>query len=444
MAYGTEIQAKLGIDTSSVGKDLAGAKKLFDDWGREIVPEAEKTGASYSEKLTKGITGKLAGSGAIATALGTALGLNLPALAAKITAAIVDGTKEGWEEAGKIADENAKLIAEKFREGLSPKQATDQLQKELKKAVAELESIKPEIGFIPDDSGLTEGKTFTKDLNAEQLTAQQNAQKKILEIEKQLRDLKKDEARDLKEYEEARKKFELEELSDGAKIVKLNEMIAATVAETLKGDLTAGELAKKKINLLELEKTLRETLKRITEEDSKLIKDDIERKEKADKEEIARAEKKFSIERARYNQSKKLADDQGKLSDRSKLTVGELANLDGKKKEFSLGKSNLDLSFNDDQDLTEQQREQKKKARQIQELEAEAEQKRLSGDRAGAEEVFNRVGTLRNDLVASGATKSTEGDKFEDLRKQIAEDNKEITKTLKDLLTVESGKFVSQ
>lgn len=444
MAYGTDIQAKLGIDTSSVGTDLAGAKNIFNKWGQEVAGSGEKAGSSYGEKLTKGITGKLAGSGAIGTALGAALGINLQSIADKIAATIAGGSKAGWEEAGKIADENAKLIAEKFRDALTPKQAASALDKELKATIKQLEAIKGETGFIPDESGLTEGKTFTKDLTADQLTEQANLQKKILEIEKQQRELKKDDTAAEKEYTEAKKRAVLDELSDGAKVIKLNEMIGAAVFDIVKGDLSAAEVAKKKITILELEKTLRETMKRITEEDSKLIKDDIERKEKADNEEIARAEKKFSLERARFTQSKKLAEDQAKLTDRSKFTVGELASIGGKKKEFSLGKSNLDLSFGQDQDLTEEQRAQKKKAQQIQELEAEAEKKRLGGDRAGSEDALNKVGVLRQELVDSGATKSTEGDKSADIAKQIREDNLELRKTINELIEIEKGKYVSQ
>lgn len=442
MGYGTDIQAKLGVDTSSVGTDLAGAKNQFNKWGQDVANTGATHGANFGDKLVGGLEHKVLGARHLSGALAVALGLNIEKIADHIAAAIVDGSKEGWEEALKLADSNAKLIQEKITDSLTPKKLGEELEKELQRAVDKLNSIKGSKVYGGEDS---QGAAIYKDaaLNAEQLKQQQEAQHEILEIEKKIRDLKKDSAKEVKEYENERKKAATEDLSDGHKIEELNKQIAGTILEMTKGTLTEGELAKKKIALLNMEHEIKLATKRITEEDTKLAKKDADDKEKAQKDEMAREEKLFSLRKSRFTETKKLTEDQNKLTDRSKLTVGELAGLTAKK-DFSLGKSGLDLSFGSNEGLTDAQVEAKKKAQEVQRLEQEAEQKRLSGDVAGSEEAFGKVGKLRDELTSSGATKSTEGDKFGELRKQIAEDNIELQKTLKDLITVEKGKFVSQ
>lgn len=439
---GPEIQAKLGVDTSSVATDLAGAKNIFNKWGHEVASSGSEHGADFGGKLVKSIEHKI-GGGHLGNALAAALGINIDKIADKIAEVIANGSKEGWEEAGKIADENAKLIREKLTDSLTPKQLASELDKELQKAVEKAASIKP--GKIFEENAIT-GQIESRDdaLNADQLKAQQEAQHEILEIEKKIRELKKDGSKDVNEYEEARKKIATEELSDGHKVEELSRKIAETTDEMLKGELSAGELAKKKLSILEMEHQIKEATLRISKEDGEAIKKNAEATEKAQKEELARSEKLFSLKRQEFTQGKKAEDDQNKLTDRSKLTVGELAKLQGGKKEFSLGKSNLDLSIGSNDGLTGDQVEARKKAQKIQELESEAEAKRLAGDASGSEQALGKVGQLRNELVSSGATKSTEGDKFSELQKQIAEDNKIIKHTLEEILKTEQGKFVSQ
>lgn len=439
MAYGTEIQAKLGVDTTSVGTDLAGAKNVFNKWGQEVAASGATHGANLGEKLVGGIEHKIFGARHLSGALAAALGLNIESISEHIAAAIVGGSKEGWAEAGKIADEATKLIARKFELALSPKQAADKLQHELEKTVEEVNGLKIRTSLRPD---LINGG-FTKVQDAEDTAKQAELNKKILELEVQIGERKKEENKDQKELTEEIRKSSLEELSDGHKFEALNQEIADKQLEIVKGGLTEGEIAKKKIEILKLESELRRTLKRIQDESIREGKQDEEDQKKAQEAKIAREEKLFSLQRSRFSETKKLNEDQNKLTDRSKLTVGELASLNGKK-DFSLGKSSLDLSFGSNEGLTDAQVEAKKKAQRIQELEQEAEQKRLAGDVAGSENAFNQVGQLRTDLVNSGATKSTEGDKFVELKKQIAEDNTQLLHVLQEISKTEKGKFVNQ
>lgn len=440
MPYGTEIQAKLGVDTSSVGTDLAGAKNVFNKWGQEVAASGATHGANLGEKLVGGIEHKIFGARHLSGALAAALGLNIESISEHIAAAIVGGSKEGWAEAGKIADEATKLIAKKFELALSPKQAADKLQHELEKTVEEVNGLKIRTAIRPD---LINGG-FTKVQNAEDTAKQAELNKKILEIEVQIGERKKEEKKDQKELTEEIRKSSLEELSDGHKFEALNQEIADKQLEIIKGGLTEGEIAKKKIEILKLEHDLRATLKRIQDESIREGKQDAEDQKKAQEDRLAREEKLFSLQRTRFTESKKLQEDQNKLTDRSKLTVGELANLNNGNKGFSLGKSSLDLSFGANEGLTDAQVEAKKKAQRIQELEQEAEQKRLSGDVAGSEAAFGQVGSMRDELVKSGGVKSTEGDKFGELKKQIAEDNTQVIHTLQEIAKIEKGKFVNQ
>lgn len=443
MGYGTDIQAKLGVDTSSVGTDLAGAKNQFNKWGQDIANSGEAHGANFGDKLVGGLEHKVLGARHLSGALAVALGLNIEKIADHIAAAIVGGSKEGWEEALKLADINAKLIQEKITESLTPKKLGEELEKELQRATDKLNSIKGSKVYGGEDS---QGAAIYKEaaLNPEQLKQQQEAQHEILEIEKKIRDLKKDSAKDVKEYENERKKAAIEDLSDGHKIEELNKQIADTILEMTKGTLTEGELAKKKSALLNMDHEIKLATKRITEEDTKLAKKDADDKAKAQKDEMTRKEKLFSLRKTQFTETKKLAEDQNKLTDRSKLTVGELAGLTAKK-DFSLGgKSSLDLSFGANEGLTDAQVEAKKKAQEIESLKQEAEQKRLAGDPTGSEFALNKVESMTKELKDSGSIKSTEGGGWEELRKQIEEDNKNVNQNLKEIKDVLAGKFVSQ
>lgn len=429
MAFASEIRAKLGIDTSSVGTDLAGAKNVFNRWGKDIASSGGRTGAQFGTSLVGGIGKKLAGTQALSGALGAALGLNVTTISNKIAALIVGGSEEGWREFGKIADENAKLISRKF-ELMNPKSAKQQgenLKKELTKAIDAANSIK--------------GSGAETDLKRE------TALKRITELEVAILELNQEQAKGVAEHVAFRKKAKLDELSDAKKVEALNQEIADITLEMLKGTMTQGELGKAEIKILEAHKELKEAMKRITEEDTKLGKQDIEDKAKAQKEEISRQEKITALKEKQSSQSKKISDAENTLGDRSKLTVGELASMTSGKNGFSLGKSALDLSFSSnssDDGLNEQQLAAKRKAQEIQRLEAEAESKRLMGDVAGSESALGQVGQLRDELVGSGATKSTEGDGMKDLKKQIASDGKELRALIVELNKIESGKYVSQ
>lgn len=443
MGYGTDIQAKLGVDTSSVGTDLAGAKNTFNKWGQEVAASGEAHGANFGGKLVGGLEHKIFGARHLSGALAAALGFNIEKISEGIAAAIVGGSKEGWTEALKLADENAKLIGERMRVGLSPKQLGDSLEKELKRAVDEVNSIHGEKIIGGQDE---EGSVIFKEgaLNAEQLTKQQDLLKHIKELDLEIAKNKEEQKKQVKETNEEIKKLGEEELSDGNKYEAITKRINDTQLEILKGGLTEAEVAKKRLEISKAVHELALTQKRITDESIREGKKDAEDTAKAQKDKLEKEEKLFRLQKQRFSETKKLQDDQNKLTDRSKLTVGELATLQGGKKDFSLGKSSLDLSFGSNEGLSPEQVANKEKAQKVQQLEQEAEQKRLAGDVAGSETAFGKVGQLRDELVSSGGVKSTEGDKFGELRKQIAEDDKEMNHTLQEIKDVLAGKFVSQ
>lgn len=439
MGYGTDIQAKLGVDTSSVGTDLAGAKNTFNKWGEEIASSGEAHGANFGGKLVGGIEHKVLGARHLSGAIASALGLNIEKISESIASAIVGGSKEGWGEALKIAEENAKLINKQIELSLTPKGLQDRLKRELEKAVEEANSVSKK------NSDKTEyykrqGLSAPQSLNDENLKEQEVADNKVLEINNRILEKKKENKEATKDLVEASEKEARAEQSLGHHYEEVHDAINATVLEILKGGLADDEVIKKKMHIIRLEAELREVSKAIHQADIEFA----HQEDAAAAKKHAREEKLFSLQKQRFSETKKLQDDQNKLTDRSKLTVGELATLQGGKKDFSLGKSSLDLSFGSNEGLTADQVANKEKAQKVQQLEQEAEQKRLGGDVAGSETAFGKVGQLRDELVSSGGVKSTEGDKFGELRKQIAEDDKKMNHTLQEIKDVLAGKFVSQ
>lgn len=442
MGYSTEIQAKLGVDTSSVGTDLQGAKNQFNKWGNDVANDGSKHGANFGGKLTGALEHKILGARHLSGALAVALGLNIEKISEHIAAAIVDGSKEGWEEALKIADSNAKLIQEKITESLTPKKLGEELERELSKAIDKLNSIKGETVITSKDDFGTLG-SYEKALNAEQLKEQQEAQHEILEIEKKIRDIKKEATKEEKEYQTERQKASLEQLSDGHKYEELNQRIADTVLEIVKGELSAAEVAKKKVELLHMEHDLNLVNKKIIEDGIKFVKDADEAELKRAREKLTLAEKKHNVEKNR----EKLSDDINKKADLSKLTIGELASLQGKRNErtyVSDEQMAKDKQFGIDEGLDPQILEAKKKAQQIQALEVEAEHKRLAGDSSGYQTAFDKAGALTKELTDSGKIKNSENDKFTEIAKQIKEDNIVLNKSVQELIMIEKGKFVSQ
>lgn len=99
-----------------------------------------------------------------------------------------------------------------------------------------------------------------------------------------------------------------------------------------------------------------------------------------------------------------VASDQAALTDRSKLTLSELAS----KSSFSVGVS-TDLGAAG------------ARAREALDLEKQAEGRRMAGDVAGAEELRGRAGGIRQSLVSQGVLKSGEGDPSIPLKKALKE-----------------------
>lgn len=447
MAYGSEAKATLGVDTSQVPQDMAKARAAFKKGADDIAQDSSAHGANAGEKFVKGVEHKLLGASHLSTAFATALGLNVEKIADSIAEAITRGSKEGWKRAGDIAEENAKLIASRVEAGMSQKQLGDHLKRELQKAVEEQASLAKQFStreeFVPGrreaGGGYAPGTTRTvanTELTAEQTEKLEEARKRVLEIENRLAEMQKEEKKEIKQLEDqsldvAEKKGTLLERQQA-----IQSHMAIIEKQIESGSLTEVEIARKKVELDQKRNDLEEVHRQMRQ---KAIDDEKRANELQSKaNELAR-------------QRIELQKDKDKLTDRSKLTVGELAALatnkatasqqDAAEAEAARAKS---FQFGRDADLTPEQVKARDQAEEIERLQRKAERARLSGDQAGANAALDQVGTLRESLVKSGFTKSTEGDPAKLLLEQVKKDNEQVIKTLGEIKTLEAGKYVNQ
>lgn len=444
MAYGTEVKATLGVDTAQVPADMAKARGAFNKAANEIEQDSARHGAGAGDKLVSAMEHKLLGARHLSGALSTALGLNIEKISEHITEAIENGSKEGWKRAGEIADENSRLIGERIEANLTPKGLEDNLKKQLERAVKEAEDLAKEqsvktgyglsfAGGVPAVVGTASKNT---ELSAEELEKQQAAQQKILRLQARI------------DEEEKRSKEQIKELDDqilsaqdkkgtlAQREATTREHIKKLQLDYVNGDLTSLELKKKELEIAQKQNDL-----------AAIHKEQKQHELELEQKTLAVAQKRAELD----FQKNQLRRDEAKLTDRSKLTVGELAALHTNKRD-AIAEAAADtqknlsrgLEFGRDADLTSEQAAARDKAEEIKDLEAKAERARRSGNQGEASSLLDQVGQMRDSLVKGGFTKSTEGDPATALREQIAKDNEAIKKTLSSIETIEKGKYVNQ
>lgn len=431
----TEILAKLGIDTAQVPKDLEKADAFFKKFSRSVEQEGGKAGQSSGSKFVKGFGQQLSGSG-LGGALAAALGLNIGKIAEKVAErfqeAFGGGTKAAFEEAGKIADEVAKRQAEAVETRLSAAQKIAKAEAEIAKAVER----QVELSKVPNKT-------------ADQLKQVAEAQLQQLDAEKRLRELREKDADAVKKLAEAQRTYDREKLTKAQQILALEKEMYALTMEGSKATLTAGERAEKRLEILERAKKIDELTKEIAEE-RKTAEEKVTREKERQADlsaKIAKTEKQIQSGR------QEVADKKFALGDRSKLTVAELAALPGEQRQAAVDAAREDArraeafrfgSSLDDAGLSDEQRRQRAQARQVLDLEAEAEKARLSGDRGKSEDLFQRVGQLREQLVSSGAIKSTEGDQQKAALAEIKKQTEAVNELVQEVKAAKAAKLKNQ
>lgn len=451
MAYGSEAKATLGVDTSHVPEDMAKARAAFNKGAEDIAKDAGKHGANAGEQFVHGIEHKILGARHLSGALVAALALDVHSISEKITAAIVGGTAEGWKESLELSKENARLIGAIIEARLTPKGREEFHQKELDKAIRESNPTE-EKGSLARSAAVTilggplkQGQEFADRFlavlgwgktAAEKLKETEEKTNAVLEAQAKTEEDKRKTREDLKALDDqaldaAEKQGTLQERND-----KILDHVQKLQEEIAKGGLTEVEVARKKVEIenkftevQNIQKQIRE--KAITDEKRLL---DIE-------------SKRADLGRQRIELTK----DEAKITDRGKLTVGELAAIATNKKTGAEQQAAEDearrgqaFQFGRNDGLSSDQVKARDTAEQIQRLEREADRARLAGDTGKATGLLDQVGGLRDTLVKGGFTKTTEGDPATLLREQIAKDNDVIKKTLGEIKTIEAGKYVNQ
>ena len=442
MGYDSEIKARLGVDTSSVAGDLAGATNTFNAWGKKIATQGETHGSEFGGKFTDALEHRLLGTRHLATAVATALGLNVEKIAESIAGAIVGGTAEGWKQAGDLADQNAKLLDERIAGSLN----SDQLIAHYERAVEEAVQKQKDIETKGGKYSLTGGKRGYG-LNAEELHSLLLAEREQLEAEGKLKEAQDAKNRKMQEAADREKAILLEGQSAAAKYANLLSDIAEAQKEVTATEKDSVKNAEAKNKLLALQKDAAGALLEIQKEDAEAAKKSAEAKEQAARQEVERRNRLEAIDREMYENQKRIEADKNKIDDKSKLTIAEIANLHGAPDAFAQSQADTQddfkSTFEDDQGLTQAQIDARDKARQVQRLEKKAEAARLSGDQAGATGINSQIDDLRQQLVSSGFAKSTESPDTA-LLKDLVEAQKVSNELQAKQLDTLKGKFVSQ
>lgn len=448
MGFSTEVKAVLGIDTSKMPEDTRKVVEQFKKAAAEIEQDMGKKGATAGESFTKSLTNKLGNARFLGTTLATALSLNLPDLADKIANAVAGGSAEGWKRSVEIAERNAEVIEKIIEAHMSPAQLAQKMQKDLTRALNDnqqssvsdttvkrkvvssmiagpfaglgIDKLLAAVGIGQTDAEISEQKAQKK-LNVDTADLKVTLQQK--ETREQLAKLEEQEAN----AKERRGTIIQREAAVLDNIYRLEDELA-------KGGLTEVETATKKLQLAEK----RNSLEEIYKDQKKAVLEN-------EKRELDLAEKRVQLQ----NQKTELERDEAKLTDRGKLTIGELAELKGSSLEDVMKRQdeanrNRSFAFGANADLSSEAVAAKEKAQRVKDLEGQAEAARRGGDSAKSLDLLGQVGTLRDELTKSGFAKSTEGDPAKLLREQIAKDNEVIKKTLNDIYVTEQGKYTNQ
>ena len=477
MAFSSSITGRLGLDSSDYRKGLQSAGRDFQQFTRGTATDAESAGSTAGTKFGSALERKMGLKHAF-LGLFAALGLNMDKIAGTIAGAIAGGSKEGWQRAGEIADRESELIEKKIESHLAGPKLAEHLQKNLARAIKGPtetggvgEGMATTLGTIPIEGKLIErfarymglAKTDAEKLEASgqhsvaileaeaAVTANQaeERKKKIAEQTK-LDDLKAGElktedainfmlkrsseignemlhfAKGTVEYEEKKQQLagahqklgELEnkrlaaerehekQLKDLqlARLQKLREF----EIEAADGDKKAGLI---KAELLKLDKEI-----------AGAANDQVRQQELINTKTATELEYRKQILHA--TNAKKAAEkslDEAK-AERGKMSLSELANV----ARFGPGQSAA----------LEDQGEQ---ARQMFQLQKQAETARTGGDQDQAKALFEQADQMKTALVKSGTVKESEMP-FADIAKQIEESNKILT----NMETIFKGKFVAQ
>lgn len=438
MGFSSEISARLGVDTSSVAQDMARAKAAFNKGGEDIASEAGKHGDNVGAKLAEGIEHHLVGTRHLSNALATALGLNLETIAEKITAAIVGGSKEGWQEMGRLAEEQFKLLEERAKLVMNPKEFSDHLQKGLRDAQSQMGQTKTTqaSGFwemmLREHSESPEFSRAvlsffhlvqTEQEKANELSAAGNkvseADLKILEEKHKAKEAEK-------ALNAALDQDATENLTSSQRILALQELEKKTIEEINSGKLTETDIIAK-------QNVLREASKKVAAEEL-AIKQRTQDKER----ELAKlGTERFEAQRKLTRDSEEFANRQ---TDRGKTTLGELAELTVNQS----AKAKRAYVFGEDSGLSDEAAGAKASAREIEDLQDQAERLRKTGDVGGANQLFDQIATKKDSLVASGFLKSSEGDEFKAMKETLHKDVVDLAKLIAETNTVLAGKFVNQ
>lgn len=442
MGFSTEVKAVLGIDTSKMPEDSRKVIEAFKAASKQIEQDSAKSGVSAGGKFAEGLTGKLANAKMLGTTLATALGVNLDSISQKILEAVFQGSLEGWNRFADEADRGMVLLARRRTAGMSEKQVDADLQDKLGRAQQDLDAYVKKISAprtITQRGMYGEREQITVpagEYSAEQQTERERLTNNIREIEAQIAERAKQSSNELKGIAQRRLDEEenVENLLQKEAAIRTN--MARIQAEIDSGKLNAVELARAQLAMDQKRNDLKKVYASMQEEE--LNKEKVKNQ---------LAEKNVAL----THQRRELEQDEAKLTDRSKMTIGELAMLktgesdsERQRRRDEEDRARAFGGFGADANLSSEAAAARDKAIQVKRLEEDAEAARLRGDSAKSLELMGQVGVMRDSLVKSGFTKSTEGDPARALREQIAKDNEQIIKTLNDISTTEKGKYVNQ
>jgi len=406
----SEVLARLGIDTKDIPKDLAEADKFFKKFSADLEKDSGKAGESGGKKFAKAFGSQL--SGQARGAIVAALGLSAQGIADKIAEIFVGGSKQAFEKFGAIADANSALIGERISENLTPKKLAENLEKEFEAAKNAAEDL---------------AQAFAGSDDLESKTKVLEAQNKALVIERKLAELRKQDRDAAERFNQEQRDFQFETISQEEKLSLLKAELSELQDKVVSGALSEKETYEESGKILEKQLEIRKVEQEIAA--------DIAESEKKRADE---AKKRTAAEAAAAKQVKNLRGKVGgiqdridagntELSDRSKTTIGELANLSS----FTPGVS-VDAAS------------AAKRAQEVLRLEQEAERARLTGDQSGAAGLLGQAGQLRDELVAGGFTKSTEGDPAAAIVKELEEQTTELKGVLEEIREIEKGRYVAQ
>lgn len=422
----SEILAKLGIDVKDIPGDLQQAEEFFRQFGQKAQGSLEKAGEEGGKGLVKGLTKNL-GSGDAGRTIATALGLNVQVISNALAEAFAGGTKEALAEIGKIADARAKLREEALKDGRTSEEQLAAIDRDIARAEARIAKLSEKKTVQLQDVDTETGRSRTYDQEVPQtLKEETELQQKLLELEtlkldraKTIKDVKKD------QQEIAKAELELDHtgLDNQEKMVALQHELTDLLEKNSQDGVSAKEHEELALKIITKRKEIEEQIKTIQDEQDKNWET---RKQYLD-DEIARKEKIRDLTKDTKDLEDKISKQKSKLTDPSKLTLGELANINP-------------LQFGISSDVGDKSAQ----AREIFDTEKKANEARLSGDVAGSADLLQKAQDMRKQLGQSGLLKSDQFGQNDEVVKSIDKLNTELGEKLDKLNEITSGIFKNQ